>query len=61
MLSGNLGEGAERTVRSRIQDVIESSAEQNTPYGPLIESMPSGVDGAPAVEYVNPSAYLHLM
>ena len=61
MLSGEIGSGTERTVRNRIQDVIEETGTRMTPYGLLIESMASGVDGVPAIEYVNPFAYLHLM
>lgn len=59
LLNDAIGGGSARTVRGRIQSAIESSAQERTPYGKLIESMP--LDDVTTIEYCNPFALLFLL
>ena len=58
VLGEGIGEGSERAVRDRIRQDVESTASQMTPFGRLIRTMPSGYDGMPEIEYVDPCALL---
>ena len=58
VLGEGIGEGSERAVRGRIRQDVESTASQMTPFGRLIRTMPSGYDGMPEIEYVDPCALL---
>ena len=61
VLHAGVGEGAHKTLRSRILDDTKANVERKTPYGSLIESMSVDAPGISSIEYVNPFAYLHLM
>ena len=58
LLNSDLAAGAERAVRERIATQIEDCAMQSTPFGKLIQRMPTGLDDVPYLEVVNPFAWL---
>ena len=59
LTDASIGSGAVRTVRGRIQAAIESSAQERTPYGKLIDSMHFNAETT--IEYCNPFALLFVI
>ena len=60
-LSGDLGVGTHRSIRHRLQVGKVQVVDIETPYGPLLESMPIGATELPEIDIVNPFALLHTM
>lgn len=61
LLSGELGGGSERRIRERTQEQIEACAKQSTPYGRVIQQMPTGLDDFPMLDYIHPLALLWVL
>ena len=59
-LGSTIGDGASRTVRERMQDAVSSHIDIVTPYGPLLDKIPSPVAGHPWLEFVNPFALMYI-
>ena len=55
------GQVSKRTARRRIHDEVEAIAKQDTPFGRVIQKMPTGLAKPSSIEVVNPFAFLFVM
>ena len=57
----DIDELQEASLKRQLTEASTAYANQDTIYGPVVQSVPLGIEGLPNWEYVNPFAYLYYM
>lgn len=57
----DIDELQEASLKRQLAEASTAHAKQDTIYGPIVQSVPLGIEGLPNWEYVNPFAYLYCM